>query len=94
MNIYIFDNIKYKLIKNYKDGFNKELFLEKYTDYFYDYDYIIGDWSYGKLRLKGFYKNSNKNCKDLNNFDYYENYIKNFCAYECKYFILEKLNKE
>ena len=25
------------------------------SDYFYDYDYIVGDIAYSKLRLKGFY---------------------------------------
>ena len=63
------EGIKYNLIENYKDGFNLDAIKEIYTDYFSPYDYIIGDWAYGKLRLKGFYKNSNKNCKDLNNFD-------------------------
>ena len=70
------EGIKYNLIENYKDGFNLDAIKEIYTDYFSPYDYIIGDWAYGKLRLKGFYKNSNKNCKDLNNFDYNERYVK------------------
>ncbi len=54
------ENREYELIKNYKDGFDKEEFTEKYTDYFYDYDYIVGDIAYGKLRLKGFYEKNNK----------------------------------
>jgi len=49
------NNKKYELIKNYKEAFDKEEFLSKCTDYFYDYDYIVGDIAYGKLRLKGFY---------------------------------------
>ena len=48
------DDISYELIENYKDGLDLDALKEKYTDYFYDYDYILGDWSYGKLRLKGF----------------------------------------
>ena len=47
------DDIKYELMENYKDGFELDAVKEKFTDYFYDYDYILGDWSYGKLRLKG-----------------------------------------
>ena len=35
------DNNEYKLIENYKDGFNLDEFKEKYTDYFENYDYII-----------------------------------------------------
>ena len=49
------ENQKYEIIKNYKDAFDKEEFVTKYTDYFINYDYIAGDIAYGKLRLKGFY---------------------------------------
>ena len=50
----------YEIIKDYKNGYNKEELEKKYTDYFENYDYIVGDWAYGKLRLKGFYEKSNK----------------------------------
>ena len=66
---YTFDNNEYELIENYKDGFNKEETELKFTDYFDTYDYVVGDWAYGKLRLKGFYEKTNKNCKDINNID-------------------------
>ena len=89
------DNNKYKLIKNYRDGFDKETFLNRYTPYYKDYDYIVGDIAYSKLRLKGFNKKDNKNFNKYNNYcNYYcnlEKYIKENCAYECKYFILEKI---
>ena len=54
------NNTKYELIKDYKEAFDKEEFLEKCTDYFYDYDYVVGDIAYGKLRLKGFYDEKSK----------------------------------
>ncbi|MDD4705588.1 MAG: DUF1027 domain-containing protein [Bacilli bacterium] len=85
------DNNKYKLIVNYRDGFDLEALKEKYTEYFYPYDYILGDWSYGKVRLKGFYKPENKNCTDINNFKNHETYLKDNCAYECRHFIIEKV---
>ena len=50
------ENNKYKLIKNYREAFDKEMFLARYTDYYKDYDYIVGDIAYSKLRLKGFNK--------------------------------------
>ena len=46
------ENNKYKVIKNYKDAFEKELFLDKYTSFFDNYDFIVGDIAYSKLRLK------------------------------------------
>lgn len=84
------NNNKYELIKNYKEAFDKEDFLSKCTDYFYDYDYIVGDIAYGKLRLKGFYDEKSKKVKKINNFKYLDDYLKNNCATDCKYFIIKK----
>lgn len=83
---------EYKLIKDNKECFNLEEIEEKITDYFKDYDYIVGDYAYSKLRLKGFTKKSNKLNKSINDFENVDKYIKENCAYGCKYFILEKIN--
>ena len=83
---------EYKLIKNNKESFNLEEIEEKITDYFKDYDYIVGDYAYSKLRLKGFTKKFNKLNRDINDFENVDKYIKENCAYGCKYFILEKIN--
>lgn len=88
---YIFNDKKYELIKNYKDAFDKDDFESRFTDYFYDYDYIVGDIAYGKLRLKGFYDEKNKKANKINNYKTVDNYLKNNCATECKYFILKKM---
>ena len=84
----------YNLIENYKDGFDLEATKEKYTDYFEPYDYIIGDYSYGKLRLKGFCTKLNKICNKINDIKFKDDYIKNLCSYECKYYILEKVKNK
>ena len=44
---------EYEVIENYKDGLDIEVLKEYLTEYFDDYEYILGDWAYGKLRLKG-----------------------------------------
>ena len=88
------ENNEYKLIENYRDGYDEELFKEKYTSYFENYDYIVGDIAYSKLRLKGFNKKTNKNFNKINDFKNVEKYIKTNCAYECKYFILEKITEK
>ena len=78
---------KYLIMKNEKNGIDKEVLTEKLTDYFKNYDYVVGDWAYGKLRLKGF---NSKTFKDLNDIDKVEEYLKKYCAYGCSYFILAK----
>ena len=84
------NNNNYELIKNYREAFNEEEFLNKCTEYFYDYDYIVGDIAYGKLRLKGFYDNNNKKVKKINNYKFIDDYLKDNCANDCRHFILKK----
>lgn len=84
------NNQKYELIKNYKEAFDKDEFLLKCTDYFYDYDYIVGDIAYGKLRLKGFYDQTSKKVNKINNFKDLDKYLEKNCAPDCKYFVLKK----
>ena len=86
------DDLKYELMENYKDGFELDAVKEKFTDYFYDYDYILCDWSYGKLRLKGFCNRTNRKCNRINDIKYKDKYIKELCSYECRYFILKKID--
>ena len=81
----------YELIENYRDCFEKQEFEELFTDYFYDFDYIIGDYAYNKLRLKGFYEDTNKKSKDFNKISNKDKYLKDNCAYSCRYFILKKI---
>lgn len=76
-----------------KDAFDQTEVESKLTDYFDPYDYIVGDWSYGKLRLKGFCKKDNKLFNKINDYNNLDNYIKNNCAYGCRYFVLEKINE-
>lgn len=80
----------FEIIKNYKNGYKKEDFINKYTEYFQDFDYIVGDWAYGKLRLKGFYDAKNSKCKVFNNFDDLEKYLKENCAFDCAYFVAKR----
>jgi len=93
MKYVIINDKKYELLKNYKDGYDYDEISNKMTDYFDAYDYIVGDWAYGKLRLKGFCKKENKIFNELNDFSNLEEYIKNNCAYECRYFVLERIEE-
>ena len=86
---------EYEIIENYRECFDLDEIKEKMndTDYFDSFDYILGDYSYDKLRLKGFYDRDNKNTSDINNNDNIKKYIEEFCSYGCKYYILKKTNK-
>lgn len=90
MKYVVLNNVKYELVKNVRDGYDEEEVKSKTTDYYNPFDYIVGDWAYGKLRLKGFYEKNNKKCKLYNNIEGLEKYLKDNCAYNCRYFVLKK----
>lgn len=86
----ILNNNEYELMKEYKNAFNLEELTNLMTDYFDDFDYILGDYAYNKLRLKGFFDDDNKRATEINKYSYLDEYINKYCAYECRYFILKK----
>ncbi len=87
---YEFNNSKYVLDKDDYDIFDYTVVKELFTDYFNGYDYVLGDLSYNKLRLKGFCEKTNKKCNKTNSINDLDNYIDNYCAYNCKYFLLKR----
>lgn len=87
----VIKNMKYHVLKEVKDSIDIQILEEKVTDYFIPFDYIVGDWAYGKLRLKGFNSKTNKNFKPINDIDKVDEYLKKNCAIGCKYFILAKI---
>ena len=89
----IFNNIQYEVIKDEHQVFDEAEVQEKCTDYFIPYDYILGDYAYSKLRLKGFNEKDNKNYKNINAYENIHEYIEKYCAYGCKYFILKQIRK-
>ena len=91
MEVITINNRKYQVLNNYKDAINIPELEEKLTEYFDDFDYIVGDIAYNKLRLKGFNSKTNKNFKELNDVDKVDDYIKNNCAYGCRWFIISEI---
>ena len=87
----VINDIEYEIIRNDKDCINKKELEEKITDYFDEYDYIMGDFAYDKVRLKGYYNSDNKMAKKINDIKYLDDYIKNYCSYGARIFLLKKL---
>ena len=85
------NNVKYEVIRNDKSCINEEELSEKITDYFENYDYIVGDFSYDKVRLKGYYEKTNKKATEINDISNIEHYIKEYCSYGARIFIIKKV---
>ena len=90
--MFIFLECNYKVIRGEKH-FNYDEVKYLFTDYFLDYDYVLGDYSYGRLRLKGFYDSDNKSVKKLNDIRYLDSYIKGYCSLGANIFLLKKVKK-
>lgn len=58
----------FEIIEEYRSCFDEELFASRYSDILDKYDFIVGDFGYDQLRLKGFYKDTNKKLKSRNVF--------------------------
>ena len=87
----VINDIEYEIIRNDKDCINKKELEEKITDYFDEYDYIMGDFAYDKVRLKGYYNSDNKMAKKINDIKYLDDYIENYCSYGARIFLLKNL---
>ena len=85
------NEIEYEVIENVADCINVDELNEKVTEYFADFDYIFGDFSYDKVRLKGYNDSSNKKATKINDIKGLEEYKKNYCSYGARTFLLKKI---
>ena len=85
------NGIFYEVVRNDNNCMRKEELSEKITDYFDNFDYIFGDYSYDKVRLKGFYDTTNKKAKSINDIKKLDSYIQDYCSYGAKTFLLKKI---
>jgi uncharacterized protein YutD len=91
--VIVVEGIGYELIENYRDGFQDEAFINRYTDVLAKYDYIVGDWGYGQLRLKGFFDDRNQKSTYDNKISTVQDYLFEYCNFGCAYFILRKIGR-
>ena len=95
MKTIMINDKEYEIINNEKDAIDVELLKDKITDYYDGFDYIVGDFAYGKVRLKGFNDKGNKYFKEINDIKNLDKYISTSCAYGCKWFCIKKVvNKD
>ncbi|GHP12658.1 hypothetical protein YK48G_00830 [Lentilactobacillus fungorum] len=81
---------KYELVDDHEKGFDFDAFVARYNPALSQFDYIIGDWGYGQLRLRGFF-NDDRDVhggpfiSDLND------YILEFVNLGAPYFVIHNL---
>ncbi|MBW7476535.1 DUF1027 domain-containing protein [Paenibacillus oenotherae] len=80
----------YELIYEHKNAWNPESFRERYSDVLERYDFVIGDWGYSQLRLKGFFRDNHPKATRDSTFSSIVDYINEYCNFGCAYFVLQK----
>lgn len=80
----------YELVLDHKDGWNPEAFRGRYSEVLERYDYIIGDWGYSQLRLKGFFRDNHPKVNRDTAISSMVDYINEYCNFGCAYFVLHK----
>ncbi|MBT2813404.1 DUF1027 domain-containing protein [Staphylococcus coagulans] len=86
-------NHYFELIESYKGGFNEDDFIARYSEILDKYDFIVGDYGYEQLRLKGFYHDSYKKADFNKRFSTIQDYLYEYCNFGCAYFIVRRLSK-
>jgi uncharacterized protein YutD len=83
----------FEIVKDEKSGFNEEAFKGRYSDILNKYDFIVGDWGYNQLRLRGFFDDQNQKASYDTKISTLDEYIYEYCNFGCAYFVLKKVKK-
>ncbi|TVY09420.1 YutD family protein [Paenibacillus cremeus] len=85
----------YEVLIDHKNGWRPEAFRDRYSEVLDRYDYIVGDWGYSQLRLRGFFKDTHPKATKDSMFSTLQDYLNEYCNFGCAYFIIEKVpNKQ
>ncbi|MED1205898.1 YutD family protein [Heyndrickxia acidicola] len=84
-------NLSYEIVKDFREGFNEEAFRGRYSDILTKYDFIVGDWGYGQLRLKGFFSDQNPKATYDTKISTINEYLYEYCNFGCAYFVVKKI---
>ncbi|UXR78819.1 MULTISPECIES: YutD-like domain-containing protein [unclassified Staphylococcus] len=87
-------NHYFELIESYRDAFNEEDFVSRYSEILDKYDFVVGDYGYDQLRLKGFYRDTYKKADFNKRFSTIQDYILEYCNFGCAYFVVRRLSKQ
>ncbi len=87
------DQYEFEIIENFREGFDSEALLSRYSEILLKYDYILGDWGYGQLRLKGFFEDRNAKATYETKISTLQDYLYEYCNFGCSHFILKKVGK-
>jgi uncharacterized protein YutD len=84
----------YEVIENHKDGWKEEEFKSRYSDILHKYDYILGDWGYNQLRLRGFFEDHHEKATFDTKISFLSEYLLEYCNFGCPYFVVKRIKRD
>ncbi|MFE5322149.1 YutD family protein [Paenibacillus sp. NPDC056579] len=84
-------NKTYEVVVDHKNGWKPEAFRDRYSEVLERYDFIVGDWGYNQLRLRGFFKDNHPKATKDSSIATLQDYLNEYCNFGCAYFIIEKV---
>lgn len=82
---------QYEIVKDYREAFDVRRLSERFSPILDKYDYIVADWGFEQLRLKGFYDNQNRKVPQDKKISQLEDYLYEYCNFGAPYFVLKRL---
>ncbi|MGJ9384098.1 hypothetical protein CR203_20555 [Salipaludibacillus neizhouensis] len=81
----------YEVVEEFREGWSEEDFKARFSDVLNKYDYIVGDWGYEQLRLKGFFEEKNRKSSVDAKIGFLPEYLYEYCNFGCAYFVVKKV---
>ena len=76
------------VIDNYREALDIEAIADRYMDILDVYDFVVGDWSYEQLRLKGFFANDAKIGSLEQKIKHLPDYLLEYASFGAAYFVI------
>lgn len=89
---FMVNNHEYELLVDYRNAFDPDQLANRFIGILSKYDYIVGDWGYDQLRLRGFYDHKNPVYDKEHSVDTIQDYLDEFCNFGCAYFVIKNLD--
>lgn len=87
------NGIMYECLIDHKNALDKEALVARYSEILQRYDYIVGDWGYNQLRLKGLFEDNHPKATNENKISFLNEYLLEYCNFGCSYFLLKRRKK-
>lgn len=86
--------ISFEVVEDVRNAWEEEAYTARYSDVLNKYDYIVGDWGYSQLRLRGFFEDTNRKATYDSKISTLPEYLYEYCNFGCRYFVLRRVKED